>query len=186
MMHDYEKRDFPVSQVRRFLEPGPIVLVTSADEGERDVMTLGWQTVIEFSPSLIAMLISSANHSYRLIRSSRECVVNLPTADMVDLVVGIGNTSGAEIDKFEHFELRTGEADEVAAPLLTDCFANFECRLVEDRMVKDYDFFIFEVVKAHVATKPKYPKTLHYTGDGVFMVSGEHIDKSADFLPGML
>lgn len=186
MRHDYEKQDFPVGQVRRFLEPGPIVLVTAAHEDERDVMTLGWQTVIEFSPSLLAMLISSGNHSHRLVRESGECVVNLPTADMIDLVVGIGNTSGTEIDKFGHFKLRTDEAEEVAAPLLTDCFANFECRLAEDRMVKDYDLFVFDVVKAHVAAKPKYPKTLHYTGDGVFMVSGEHIDKSADFRPGML
>lgn len=182
----HSKQDFPVDKVRRFLEPGPIVLVTSAWQDERNVMTLGWQTVIEFSPSLLLMMISSGNHSHGLIRQSRECVVNLPTAGMIDTVVGIGNTTGAKIDKFERFSLATEDAREVGAPLLVDCFANFECRLREDRLGDDYDVFIFEVVKAHVAPRPKYPKTIHYTGEGIFMISGRHIDRRADFRPWML
>jgi hypothetical protein len=38
-----------------------------------------------------------------------------------------------------------------------------------------FGFFVWEVVKAHVASSPKYPETLHYRGDGVFMVSGKSI-----------
>jgi hypothetical protein len=45
-----ERRDFPVNRVRRYLEPGPIVLVSSRWEGEANVMTLGWHTVLEFTP----------------------------------------------------------------------------------------------------------------------------------------
>ena len=45
-----EKRDFPVSQVRRYLEPGPIVLVSSRWAGQSNIMTLGWHTVLEFTP----------------------------------------------------------------------------------------------------------------------------------------
>ena len=82
------KNDFPVSQVRRYLEPGPIVLVSSALGDRRNVMTMGWQTVMEFTPSLVGCVISNANHSFEMIRRSRECVINLPTTKLTDIVVG--------------------------------------------------------------------------------------------------
>ena len=100
-----KKTDFPVSQVRRYLEPGPIVLVSSRWRGASNIMTLGWHTVLEFSPSLVGLMISAGNHSHRMIRDSRECVVNLPTTALTDTVVGIGNSTGAEIDKFAEFDL---------------------------------------------------------------------------------
>jgi len=105
MSHRAAKLDFPVSQVRRYLEPGPIVLVSSARGAERNIMTMGWHTVMEFTPSLIGCVISSGNHSFELIRDSGECVINLPTTTLTDIVVGFGNTSGADIFLFEHFGL---------------------------------------------------------------------------------
>jgi flavin reductase (DIM6/NTAB) family NADH-FMN oxidoreductase RutF len=180
------KADFPVGQVRRYLEPGPIVLVSSQWRGKTNIMTLGWHTILEFSPSLIGLMISSGNHSHDMIRESRECVVNLPTTKLTDIVVGIGNTTGAEIDKFAHFGLTPQPADRVGAPLVGECHANFECRLHDDALVERYDFFIFEVVKAHVAPSPKHPETLHYTGDGVFVVAGRIISRRSLFRPEML
>jgi flavin reductase (DIM6/NTAB) family NADH-FMN oxidoreductase RutF len=181
-----EKSDFPVSRVRRYLEPGPIVLVSSRWQSKTNIMTLGWHTVLEFTPSLVGCMISGGNHSFRMIRDSRECVINLPTAALTDTVVGIGNTSGAEIDKFAEFGLTADEAHEVGAPLIRECHASFECQLHDDTLVDKYNFFIFEVVKAHVAASPKHPETLHYTGDGVFMVSGKIINRRSLFRPGML
>ena len=112
------KRDFPVSEVRRYLEPGPIVLITSAWRQQRDVMTLGWHTVLEFTPSLVATMIAPGNHSHELVRRSGQCVINLPTVDLLDTVVRIGNCSGADTDKFDRFDLQTSAASEVDAPLL--------------------------------------------------------------------
>jgi flavin reductase (DIM6/NTAB) family NADH-FMN oxidoreductase RutF len=180
------KSDFPVRRVRRYLEPGPIVLVSSKWEDKTNVMTLGWHTVLEFSPSLVGLMISAGNHSFQMIRHSRACVINLPTTALTDIVVGIGNTSGREIDKFVEFGLTAEEASEVDAPLISECHANFECRLFEDVLVDRYNFFIFEVVKAHAAASPKHPETLHYTGEGVFMVSGKIISRRSLFRPEML
>ena len=94
------KSDFPVSNIRRYLEPGPIVLVSSAWRGETNIMTMGWHMVMEFSPSLVGCLISSGNHSFELVRKSKQCVINLPTVDLAETVVKIGNSSGRAIDKF--------------------------------------------------------------------------------------
>ena len=88
--------DFTVSQIRRYLEPGPIVLVSSALDDRRNIMTMGWHTVMEFTPSLVGCVIAGGNHSFELIRKSRECVINLPTTSLIDIVVGVGNTSGAD------------------------------------------------------------------------------------------
>jgi flavin reductase (DIM6/NTAB) family NADH-FMN oxidoreductase RutF len=180
------KRDFPVSEIRRYLEPGPIVLVSSRWRNETNIMTMGWHTVMEFTPSLIGCVIAQGNHSFELIRKSRECVINLPTTALTDTVVKIGNSTGAEIDKFRAFGLTADRANEVRAPLIRECHANFECRLHDDALVRKYNFFIFEAVRAHVAASPKHPKTLHYTGDGVFMEAGKVISRRARFRPGML
>jgi flavin reductase (DIM6/NTAB) family NADH-FMN oxidoreductase RutF len=180
------KKDFPVGQVRRYLEPGPIVLVSSRWRDKTNIMTMGWHTVMEFTPSLVGCVIAGGNHSFEMIRRSGECVINLPTTALTDTVVRIGNVSGARIDKFREFRLSADAAEEVGAPLIRECPANFECRLHDDALVDKYNFFIFEVVKARVARSPKHPETLHYTGDGVFVASGKAISRRSLFRPGML
>jgi flavin reductase (DIM6/NTAB) family NADH-FMN oxidoreductase RutF len=186
-MKTYDKVDFPVADVRRFLEPGPIVLVSSAWRGRRDVMTMGWHTVMEFAPSLLGCVISRANYSFELIRRSKACVINVPEVDLVRTVVGIGNCTGQDTDKFARFELATTPAERVKAPLLDACHASFECRVHDDALVERYNFFIFEVVKAHVARRPRFPRTLHYRGDGVFMSAGGNTARYRElFDPAML
>ncbi|WP_315123562.1 flavin reductase family protein [Comamonas antarctica] len=176
-----KKQDFPVDQVRHWLEPGPVVLVSSRSGDQTDIMTMGWHTVMEFSPSLVGCVIARANHSFGLIRRSGECVINLPTAALVDSVARIGNSSGAAIDKFAAFGLTPEPAQRVGAPLIRECHASFECRLFDDALVERYGFFVFEVVQAHVARTPRRPQTLHYTGDGAFMLSGKTIRRKALF-----
>jgi flavin reductase (DIM6/NTAB) family NADH-FMN oxidoreductase RutF len=173
-MRTYKKRSFPLTKVRRFIEPGPIVLVSSAHQGERNIMTLGWHMMLGFEPALVGCYIWDENHSFSLIRRSKECVINIPTFDLIDTVIGVGNAHGGKGDKFEEFGLTPVRASKVAAPLIAECYANFECRLVDGSRITRYGLFIFEVVKAHVATSPRYPETVHYRGDGVFMVSGRN------------
>ena len=185
-MRKCDKIDFPVIKVRRYLEPGPIVLVTSAHSGVRNIMTMGWHTVMEFTPSLVGCVIAASNYSFELIRRSKECVMNVPTEALTDEVVGIGNSSGAETDKFAVFGLTAEKAECVQAPLIRECHANFECKLADGALVQQYNFFIFAVVKAHVARFPRHPRTLHHTGDGEFMVAGKIITRRNKFRPELL
>ena len=182
-MKTFTKKDFPVDNIRRFLEPGPIVLVSSAWKGKTNIMTMGWHTVMEFQPSRIGCMISNGNHSHGMVKGSKECVVSIPTYDLVKQAIGIGNTSGAEVDKFDKFKLTPVEGDRVKAPLIKECYANFECKVVDTSLLNKYSFFILEVVKAHAATAPKYPRTFHYRGDGVFMVSGRNVSFRPMFKP---
>ena len=186
MYKTYKKKDFPVTQIRRYIEPGPIVLVSSADKKQTNIMTMGWHMVMEFSPSLIGCYIWEANHSFAIIRRSKACVINLPTIELAKTVVDIGNCSGAQVDKFSRFHLTAQAADRVNAPLIKECYANFECNLIDSRLIKKYSLFIFEVVKAHVAQSPKNPRTMHYRGDGEFLISGNSLNLRRRFRPEML
>jgi flavin reductase (DIM6/NTAB) family NADH-FMN oxidoreductase RutF len=180
-MKIFLKRNYPLSKIRRYLEPGPVVLVSSSWKGRSNIMTMGWHMMLEFSPALFGCCISDGNHSFEMIRKSRECVINVPTVELVNEVVGIGNCSGDRIDKFKRFSLTPVTASKVGAPLIKECYANFECRLAESKLISRYGLFIWEVVKAHVATSPKYPKTLHYRGEGIFMLSGQSINLRRKF-----
>jgi flavin reductase (DIM6/NTAB) family NADH-FMN oxidoreductase RutF len=121
------KIDLPVSQIRRYLEPGPIVLVSSALDDTRNIMTMGWHIVMEFTPSLIGCVIASGNHSFDLIRKSGECVINLPTTTLTDTVVGIGKHARLGDRQVRAFwpHGATGRAREGAA----DCGVSSEPRM---------------------------------------------------------
>lgn len=182
-MKTYKKSDFPPAKIRRFLEPGPIVLVSSAYRAERNIMTLGWHMVMEMEPSLVGCYIWDENHSHSLIRNSKECVINLPTANMLRTVIDIGNTHGSEVDKFAEFRLTAVDGVKVGAPLIAECHANFECKLIDTSLIRRYSLFVFQVVKAHVARSPRYPTTVHYRGDGVFMISDRNVSHRRRFKP---
>jgi flavin reductase (DIM6/NTAB) family NADH-FMN oxidoreductase RutF len=113
-------------------------------------------------------------------------VINIPGVELLDTVVDIGNCSGRDVDKFERFGLDAVPAREVGAPLVGQCHSSFECRLHDDSQVESSNLFIWEIVRAHVAPRPKLPRTVHYRGDGQFMVSGAEVSRRRRFKPDML
>lgn len=166
------KRSFPLSKVYGLLEPGPVVLLSTAHRGKANVMAMSWHTMLEFEPPLVGCVVSEADFSFTALRLTRQCVINIPTVELSAQVVGCGNTSGQDVYKFEAFGLTPAPAAVVAAPLIAECYANLECRVVDTRLMKRYDFFVLEVVKAWIDPACKDPRTLHHRGRGAFMVAG--------------
>jgi flavin reductase (DIM6/NTAB) family NADH-FMN oxidoreductase RutF len=179
----YDKTQHPLDDVRRFLEPGPVVLISSSHAGRSNIMTMGWHMMMQFQPALFGCFIWTGNHSFEMIRKSGQCVINLPTIELAGKVVGVGNSTGSRIDKFREFDLTAVKADRVDAPLIDECYANFECRLADQSLIGKYGLFVWEIVSAHVATKPGSPKTMHYRGHGEFMVAGDTISFRQKFKP---
>ena len=169
------KESFPLAKVYGLLEPGPVVMLTTARAGQANIMTLSWHTMLEFEPPLVACVISDRNYSFDLLKASQECVINIPTVALSKAVVDCGNTSGRTVDKFKAFGLTAVAAACVAAPLIDECYANLECRVVDEAMVAKYNLFILEVVKAWIDPLTKHPQTIHHLGEGAFMVAGETI-----------
>jgi len=123
----------------------------------------------------VGCVVSGHDFSFKALTATRECVLNIPTAELAAQVVGCGNTHGDSVDKFETFGLTPVKAELVRAPLIAQCYASLECRVVDTRLKNRYNFFVLEVVKAWVDTVCKKPQTLHHRGRGVFMVAGETI-----------
>jgi flavin reductase (DIM6/NTAB) family NADH-FMN oxidoreductase RutF len=168
-------KDLPLSKVYRLLEPGPVVLLTTARRGRANVMTMSWHMMVEFEPPLVACVVSGANHSFVALQAAGECVIAVPARRLARQVVQVGNSSGRRIDKFAAFRLTPLPAERVRAPLIAECFANLECRVADRRMVNRYNLFILEVVKAWIDPAQRNPRTIHHHGYGRFVVDGPTI-----------
>lgn len=172
-------RALPLPEVYRLLEPGPVVLLTTAHRGVRNVMTMSWHMMVDFTPPLVACVVSSADHSFAALRATKECVIAIPDVALAPKVVAAGNCSGRDIDKFAEIGLTPLPARTVAAPLVAECFANLECRVADTRLVGRYDLFVLEVVAAWIDPRRRDAKTIHHRGFGTFVVDGETITLSS-------
>lgn len=169
------KKALPLSKVYQLLEPGPVVLLTTARKGRPNVMTLSWHMMVEFVPPLIACVVSNRDFSFAALKSTRECVIAVPSLRLAPKVVKIGNCSGRDIEKFEKFKLTALPAERVRPPLVGECFANLECAVIDTQLVKKYNLFILEVLAAWVDPAQRNPRTIHHRGYGRFVVDGATI-----------
>lgn len=169
------KKSFRLSNVYRLLEPGPVVLVTTHYKDKSNVMPLSWLMMIDFDPPIFAMVLSNRNYSFDLLKKSKECVINIPTVEIAKKVLGCGNTTGKKIDKFEKFKLTPLKSAKVKAPLIKECYANLECKVIDTKLSRQYNIFILEGVKAWIDPLKSNPKTIHHEGKGNFIVASKRI-----------
>ena len=156
------------------MEPGPVVLVTTYDGKKNNVMTISWTMVLDFKPTF-AITTGEWNYSFAALRKTKECVISIPTVDMLDIVVGIGTCSGADTDKFEKFKLTPVKGSEVEASLIKECLANIECKVID--IIKKHNIVVLDAVAAYVDTSRKEKRTIHAVGDGTFIVDGRKLDR---------
>ena len=169
------KKLFPMAQVYQLLEPGPVVMVSTAQDHKANIMTMSWHMMIDFEPPIFACIMSSDNYSFKALYETKECVFNIPTAELAGTIVGVGNCSGATVDKFKKFKLTPQPASQVNVPMINECFAHLECKVVDRSRAEKYNMFILEVIKAWHTPSKKRQRTLHHCGDGVFVIDGKII-----------
>ena len=163
-----------LSKAFTLMESGPVVLVTTNDGKKNNIMTISWTMVVDFTPRF-AMTTGEWNYSFRALRRTRECVIAIPTADMLNKVVGIGTCSGANTDKFTRFKLTHMPGKMVKAPLIKECLANIECRVVD--IVRRHNIVVLDAVAAYVAPDRGEKRTVHAVGDGTFIVDGRRLNR---------
>jgi flavin reductase (DIM6/NTAB) family NADH-FMN oxidoreductase RutF len=168
--------DLALSKAFTLIEPGPVVLVTTHDGRKDNVMTITWTMVLDFSP-LFAISTGAWNHSYAALCDSRECVLSIPTVDLIDTAVGIGTCSGTDTDKFEKFGLTRVKARHVRAPLIRECLGNIECRIVD--IIDRHAIVVLEGMAAYFDTGRAEQRMIHAVGDGTFIADGARIDRKA-------
>ncbi|MDX9951769.1 MAG: flavin reductase [Methylophilaceae bacterium] len=91
------------------------------------------------------------------------------------MIVGIGTCSGADIDKFAKFKLTPLQGKVVRPPLIKECLANIECKVID--IVERHNIVVLKGVAAYMDTARKEKRTLHAVGDGTFIVDGRKFDR---------
>ncbi|WP_322096689.1 flavin reductase family protein [Oceanibaculum nanhaiense] len=181
-----DMKTLPLGRAFTLIEPGPLVLVTTNDGRKDNVMTITWTMVTGFSASF-AITTGPWNHSYAALQETRECVIAVPTVDMIDIAIGVGTCSGRDTDKFDKFGLTPVKARHVRAPLISQCLANIECRVVD--IIDRHSIVMLEGIAAYFDSSRKEKRTIHAVGDGTFIVDGRRLDRKdmmRDKLPGGL
>jgi len=156
------------------IESGPVVLVTTHDGRKNNVMTISWTMVLDFTP-LFAITTGEWNYSFAAMRTNRECVIAIPTVDMLDQVVGIGTCSGADTDKFARFKLTAVRGKVVKAPLIKECLANIECKVID--LVPKHNIVVLQGLVSYMDSVRKERRTVHAVGDGTFIADGRKLDR---------
>ncbi len=167
-------RRLSLSRAFTLIEPGPVVWVTTHDPPHDNVMTISWTMVVDFKP-VFAITTGPWNHSYVALRKQRECVIAIPTVDLLDRVVGVGTCSGTDTNKFEKFGLTRLPGRRVRAPLIAECLANIECKVID--IVRKHSIVVLEGVAAHLNAARKERRMIHAVGDGTFIVDGRRLDR---------
>jgi flavin reductase (DIM6/NTAB) family NADH-FMN oxidoreductase RutF len=163
-----------INKAFTLIEPGPVVLVTTNDGKKNNVMTISWTMVMDFTPQF-AITTGSWNYSFAALRKTKECVISIPTVDMIDKVIGIGTCSGSNTEKFEKFMLTPVKAKNIKAPLIKECLANIECKVVD--IITKHNILVLEGVAAYIDNSRKEKRTFHAVGDGTFIVDGRKISR---------
>ena len=168
-----EMKELQLHKAFQLIEPGPVVLVTTASGRKKNIMTISWHMVMDFTPR-IAFVTGPWNYSFNALMKNKECVIAIPTVDLSAKVVKIGACSGSDTDKFEKFKLTPVKAKSVKAPLIAECLANIECRVIDH--IAKHGIFVLQAVHAWIDTERKERRTFHANGDGTFVVDGKTIN----------
>lgn len=183
--HGVMKR-MQISKAFTLMESGPVVLITTNDGKKNNIMTISWTMVVDFTP-MFAITTGAWNYSFAALRKTKECVIAIPTVDLLDKAVGVGTCSGADTDKFKKFMLTPVKGKHVKAPLIKECLANIECKVID--IVKKHNIVILEAVAAYIDTARKEKRTVHAVGDGTFIVDGRKLERKkimASKIPNVL
>jgi flavin reductase (DIM6/NTAB) family NADH-FMN oxidoreductase RutF len=180
------RKPVPLDKAYRLINHGPVVLVSSAHGGARNVMAAAWNMPLDFDPPKVAVVVDARSYTRELIEASGEFVLSVPCRRQIEAVLKAGSVSGRDGDKFALTGFKTFAGQSVQAPLIDGCLAWLECKVIaEPHNEKRHDLFIGEVVAAQADSEAFHAgrwqmtsgdlRTLHYLAGGTFFTTGDAI-----------
>jgi flavin reductase (DIM6/NTAB) family NADH-FMN oxidoreductase RutF len=107
------------------------------------------------SPPMMAISVSPARFTHDLIAHSRQFVLAWPGERLAEATLFCGTHSGRDVDKFAAMNLTPLKGEIVKTPLVRECIANFECRLVGQWTTGDHTIFVGEVLAVWINEAPE-------------------------------
>jgi flavin reductase (DIM6/NTAB) family NADH-FMN oxidoreductase RutF len=180
---EFMKKEVELNKAKWLVEPGCVVMVTSGTMERPNVMTFSWQTPVNSAdPCLILLAISHIRYSYELMKQNRELVINVPGQELLEHTHRVGQGTGRGRDRFKESGLTPVAAQMVQPPLIRECVAHLECRVVQVFEMQTHDLLICEVVRAVADTDlfdgrwiPEKFHTLHYLGGNKYGLMNETV-----------
>ncbi len=137
--------------ITRILHPRHTVLVTCTDKtGKANIITLAWSMPTSRDPPMVVISVAPTRLSHRMIEETHEFAVNVPTIEIVRETLFCGRISGTECDKFKEAALTPLPAKKIHSPIIKECAAHLECKMVQQVATGDHTLFIGEVLAAYV------------------------------------
>ena len=134
--------------------PERVALVVCKDgKGMVDVTPVGWFTLCNSEPRCWAISLHHKHYSHKVISETNEFVLCLPSYSQKKDILYCGNVSGWDEDKLKKCEFKTIPSKKVKPPLIEDCVACFECKVVEKAKAPDHTVFIGEVLVAYISDR---------------------------------
>jgi flavin reductase (DIM6/NTAB) family NADH-FMN oxidoreductase RutF len=126
----------------------PVAAITTSAGGRRNGLIVNSAQRASLVPSIprLSMYISKPNLTHDLIYASGVFTMHLLRNNQFDLIWHLGLQSGRDLDKLAQLELVTGQT---GCPILADCIAGFECKVVNAMDTGAATFFLGEVVNVH-------------------------------------
>jgi flavin reductase (DIM6/NTAB) family NADH-FMN oxidoreductase RutF len=169
------KQKLGLSKVYQLLSFGPVVLISSRSGNKMNIMPISWVTPVDFDPPLIALIIGDQSYTFKVVKRSKELVINIPSRSLVRKVVACGDCSGKNTDKFKKFRFTPIPSKKVKAPGIKECIASIECKVVDSSMANKYNIFIVKGVNCTINSgafgkcfRADKVKPLLYLGEGFF------------------
>jgi flavin reductase (DIM6/NTAB) family NADH-FMN oxidoreductase RutF len=178
-----------VSSFSRLMHPYVTLLVTCCDAaGSANIITIAWAIPVSGRPPLMALSVAPPRHSFGLIQETGEFVVNVAPFELAEKALYCGRRSGRDVNKFDEAGLTAKPAQHVRPPIIAECIAHLECRVVQDIEAGDHHIFVGEVLAAYARADvlseggmyelSKARPLLHVGGKVFTTTTGETIEPS--------
>jgi flavin reductase (DIM6/NTAB) family NADH-FMN oxidoreductase RutF len=178
-----------VSSFSRLMHPYVTSLVTCIDaEGNANIITIAWAIPVSSRPPLMAISVAPPRHSFGLIQETGEFVVNIVPYELAEKALYCGRRSGRDVNKFDEAGLTAKPAKHVRPPIIAECIAHVEGRVVQDVEAGDHHLFVAEVLAAYARADvlgdsgmydlSKARPLLHVGGKVFTTTTGETIEPS--------
>ena len=129
-----------------------VVVVTTKMGEKLNGMSAAWVSRASEQPFLVMASVYKKNHSHELINRSRIFAVNYLREGQQPLAVHFGKQSGREVEKFRNVPYFT---EKTGAPILKDCLAYLDCRVIGQMDSGDHTIFLGEVLSGRVLSPGK-------------------------------
>jgi flavin reductase (DIM6/NTAB) family NADH-FMN oxidoreductase RutF len=124
-----------------------VVVITTKWEQKLNGMSAAWVSRASEQPFLVMASVYKKNYSHDLIQNSRVFAVNYLGEGQQNLAIHFGKQSGREVEKFRKVAYFT---EETGAPILKECLAYLDCRVISQMDSGDHTIFLGEVLRGKV------------------------------------